>query len=203
MPIYPFANKMKKYYTTGEVAKMIGISERTAKNYCTSGKILSDKTPLTNYHRISYESLVNFLNDNGLSLDLLLKRKKPLKVLIVDDEEQIVYVLAEALKELSESIIIETAFDGYEACIKAGVLIPDLILLDLNMPKADGFEVCRSIRNHEDTKNAKIIIISGYVSQENLDQLQEFRPIGVFMKPFSLEEIMGKIKHLIMGREKH
>ncbi len=132
-----------------------------------------------------------------------MKRKKPLKVLIVDDDEDIINLLAEELREISENLIIDTALDGYEACIKAGILIPDLILLDLNMPKLDGFDVCRTVRNHEETKNVKIIIITGFVTEDNLERLQEFRPIGVFMKPFCLEKIMGKIKHLIMGREKH
>ena len=72
---------MKEYYTTGEIAKLIGISEKTAKNYCTSGKIISEKTPITNYRRIPHKNLVKFLEENGLSLDVF-KHRKPLKVCV-------------------------------------------------------------------------------------------------------------------------
>ncbi len=193
---------MKEYYTTGEIAKLIGISEKTAKNYCTSGKIISEKTPITNYRRIPHKNLVNFLEDNGLSLDVF-KHRRPLKILIVDDDEVIVNLLSDELNEISENIIIETALDGYDACIKAGVLIPDLILLDLNMPRADGFEVCRSIRNHEETKNAKIIIETGFLTEENQQRLKEFNPISIFTKPFNTQELIDKIRSLIKGHINH
>lgn len=193
---------MKKYYTTGEVAKIVGISEKTAKNYCTSGKILSEKTPITNYRRISYENLEKFLVENGLSVTLI-KHKKPIKVLVVDDEPEIIELLQIGLKEITENIVIETASDGYDACIKAGVLIPDLILLDLNMPKADGFEVFRSIRNHAETRHIKVIVITAYYTEENIARLEEYKPIAIYMKPFKLYELMGKIKLLFEGAKKH
>lgn len=193
---------IKAFYTTGEIAKIIGISEKTVKNYCTAGKIIAETTPITNYRRISHENLVHFMTIHGIPLGLL-KQKKPLKILIVDDEECIVKLFSDGLREIAENAIIDTALDGYEACIKAGILIPDLILLDLNMPKLDGFDVCRTVRAHEETKHAKIIIITAFVTEDNLEKLQEFNPIGVYMKPFDFNLIMGKIRYFVLSREKH
>lgn len=194
----------KKFYTTGEVARIIGISERTAKNYCTLGKIASEKTPITNYRRISYENLAKFLTENDLPTDLIANYKKSkTKILIVDDDPAIVEMFYELLKEISPDVIIETAGDGYDACVKAGILLPDIILLDLKMPKADGFEVCQSIRNQEATRRAKIIIITAYASEENKHRLQTFHPLAIFEKPLELETIAKKLKLLIGGKEKH
>ncbi|MFH0919950.1 MAG: response regulator [Fibrobacterota bacterium] len=186
----------KEFYTTGEIAKIIGISEKTVKNYCDSGKIISEKTPITNYRRISRENLANFLKINNLSLDLL-KKCKEIKVLVVDDNKSVVEILVEALNEISNDLVIEIANDGYDACIKAGVFIPDIILLDLKMPGADGVEVCKSIRNNHETKHAKIIILSGNVTEENLQYLKEFNPLHILGKPFSVGDVIDKISPLL------
>lgn len=186
----------KEFYTTGEISRIIGISEKTVQNYCDLGKIVSEKTPITNYRRVSRENLANFLIKNNLSL-YLLKKCKEIKILIVDDTKAIVDLLVEGLSGVLKDLVFETANDGYDACIKAGMLIPDIILLDLKMPRADGFEVCRSIRNNPETKHAEIIIISGNISEETIRRLEEFHPLHIIQKPFALDDIIYKVKPLI------
>ena len=55
-----------EFFTTGEVSKILGIAEKTVRNYCDAGKILCEKNALTNYRRISKEKLVNFMRENSL-----------------------------------------------------------------------------------------------------------------------------------------
>jgi excisionase family DNA binding protein len=62
---------LKDFYTTGEVAKLLGISDRTIKNYCTNGQLGSEKTPITNYRRISKEHLIAFLEQQNLPQSFL------------------------------------------------------------------------------------------------------------------------------------
>jgi len=61
----------KKSYTTGEVARLFGISQRTVVNYCNSGRIKAQQSPITRYRRISREALLAFLRENGLPTELL------------------------------------------------------------------------------------------------------------------------------------
>jgi len=190
----------KKYYTTGEIAKITGISQKTIKNYCTQGKIKSEKTPITNYRRISRQNLVRFLEENSIPLDIL-DGKSGKKVLVTDDDKKIVKLVTEYLKNIDESFIIDTASNGYEACIKAGVLIPDIMILDLNMPKVDGFEVVRNIRTIEETKHARIIICTGYASEENRKTLEEFGVSLIIEKPVKFEEFKKAVS-MLTGVEK-
>lgn len=190
----------KKYYMTGEIAKITGISQKTIKNYCTQGKIKSEKTPITNYRRISRQNLVRFLEENSIPLDIL-DGKSGKKVLVTDDDKKIVKLVTEYLKNIDESFIIDTASNGYEACIKAGVLIPDIMILDLNMPKVDGFEVVRNIRTIEETKHARIIICTGYASEENRKTLEEFGVSLIIEKPVKFEEFKKAVS-MLTGVEK-
>jgi len=194
---------VKKFYTTGEVARIVGVSDRTIKNYCTSGKLKSEKTLLTNYWRISYENLRFFFEENDLPLDLLKQKRVAPKVLVVDDDTLLTDLMTKIILSVSKNAIVEVSHDGYDACIKAGILIPDLILLDLKMPKADGFEVCKTIRENSATQNAKIIVITGFANDENLERLKEFKPLAVFSKPFKTEQFASKIKLFFAGQERH
>ena len=66
----------KGYFTTGEVARIIGISQKTVKNYCDHGKIKSLTNCITKYRRIPRKNLVEFLKKNRISLQIL---EKPLE----------------------------------------------------------------------------------------------------------------------------
>jgi len=63
----------KEYFTTGEVARICGISHRTVVNYCNSGRIRAEQSPITHYRRIPRRELVRFMLRNGLSLELIEK----------------------------------------------------------------------------------------------------------------------------------
>ena len=188
----------KKYYTTGEISKILGISYKTIHNYCVQGKIQSESTPITNYRRISHKNLVKFMKDNSLSLELLVKYSQK-KVLVVDDDARIVTLLVQMLNDAFDNLSIETASDGYEACVKAGNFIPDIILLDINMPKADGFEVCQVLLDIEETKHAKIFIMTGYATNENIKKLKQYhiQENEIFQKPIDLRKLEETLKPLI------
>lgn len=176
------------FYTTGEIAKITGISHRTIKYYCSQGKIVSETTPLTNYRRITYPNLINFFRENAIPLDLL-ERYAQKRILIVDDDKQIVRLVEALITQIHSNVHIETAYDGYEACIKAGGLLPDIIFLDLQMPKADGFEVCRNIRNVQATSHAEIVVITGNPTDDAIARLKEYNVRQVFPKPIDLEKL--------------
>ena len=127
----------------------------------------------------------------------------PLRLLVVDDEPAIVGLLETMLKDISKEIVVETSNDGYDACVKAGILVPDIILLDIKLPYTDGFELCRSIRNNAETKHAKIIVISGVLDEEKLRKLERFSPIEVMAKPFDLDQLGNKVRILLEIGKKH
>lgn len=109
------------------------------------------------------------------------------KILIADDEPGVVSLLKDYF-EINDYIVV-TAKDGEEAVKQAG-LGPDIILLDINMPKMDGLEVCRRIREHI---ACPIIFLTARV--EDMDKITGFASGGddYVTKPFSIDELGARV----------
>lgn len=91
---------------------------------------------------------------------------KPKRILVVDDNRSVVKALELVLKR--EGFEVSTAFDGEEALQMAFAERPDLVLLDIEMPKVDGYEVCRILRRARDFKNLRIIMLTIKGQVENV-----------------------------------
>ena len=108
-------------------------------------------------------------------------------ILVADDEKDVVSLLKDYLE--LKGYCVYTANNGKEA-IEQASRTPDLILLDVNMPEADGFEVCRRIRDHV---SCPILFLTARIEDE--DKIHGFAAGGddYIIKPFSLEEIGARI----------
>lgn len=182
----------KDYYTTGEIAKITGISPRTIKNYCTQGKIDCIVTPVTNYRRIPYRSLIDFLQKHNIPYDEILKLTV-VKVLIIENDPKIIRLLKELVSSYFDNVEVETATKGYEASLLAGTFLPDIIILDLRLPRMDGIAVCENIRNNERTQGADIIICTAYATEENRRNLGSLGVTKILEKPFTMEQLAALI----------
>jgi len=111
------------------------------------------------------------------------------KVLVVDDERPIVEILKINLQK--ENYIVFEAYDGEDAVDKARTINPDLILLDVMLPKMDGFTVCRKIREF-----SEVPIIMLTAREEEVDKVLglELGADDYMTKPFSVRELMARIK---------
>lgn len=114
------------------------------------------------------------------------------KVLIIDDNKQITSILEEYAK--NEGYMTVVATDGNEGIRMFNAESPDIILLDVMMPKMDGFEVCREIRK---TSQAPIIMITA--RGEDFEKIMglEIGADDYIVKPFSPGEVMARIKAIL------
>ncbi len=117
------------------------------------------------------------------------------KILIVDDEPHIIMLLENRLKQSGYEV--STAADGEEGLEKAKKEKPDLIILDLMLPKMDGYKVCSLLK--VDTRYKKIPIILFTARALDSDELLGFEcgADAYITKPFDPEELLAKIKELI------
>lgn len=113
------------------------------------------------------------------------------KILVVDDEAYIVHILEFSLG--MEGYEVVTAFDGEEAIVKAEHEGPDLIVLDIMMPKLDGYETCRRLKSIDKTKDTPVILLSA--KGRSMDQ-----KVGLdagadeyITKPFSPRKLVERI----------
>ncbi len=111
------------------------------------------------------------------------------KILVVDDEKSIVDILKLNLQ--NEGYTVYEAYDGEEAVLKASAIEPDLILLDVMLPKLDGFSVCKKIR---ETSSVPILMITA--REEEVDKVLglELGADDYVTKPFSVRELLARIK---------
>ncbi len=114
------------------------------------------------------------------------------KILVVDDEAYIVHILEFSLG--MEGFEVVTAFDGEEAISKAERERPDLVVLDIMMPKLDGYETCRRLKENDKTKNIPVILLSA--KGRSMDQR-----VGLdagadeyITKPFSPRKLVERIR---------
>ncbi len=114
------------------------------------------------------------------------------RILVVDDEQNICELLT--LYLVKEGYTVETAGDGEEAVRKFGSFNPDLILLDIMLPKKDGWQVCREIRQ---VSNVPIIMLSA--KGETFDKVLglELGADDYVTKPFDSKEVMARIKTVL------
>jgi two-component system response regulator VicR len=114
------------------------------------------------------------------------------RILIVDDEPPIIDVLEYNLKKANYEIIV--AHDGQEALEKARHQRPDLVILDLMLPKLDGLEVCRALRRDGD-----LPIIMLTAKDEEIDRVVglELGADDYVVKPFSVRELLARVKTVL------
>jgi DNA-binding response OmpR family regulator len=121
-------------------------------------------------------------------------RGSPL-VLVADDEEDIRALVAFRLQRAGYDVI--TAADGEEALLLAATRLPDLVVLDMMMPKATGLEVTRSLRGHDTTKDIPVILLTARAQEADVASGFEAGVDDYVKKPFSPKDLQLRVQALL------
>jgi two-component system alkaline phosphatase synthesis response regulator PhoP len=120
------------------------------------------------------------------------------KILVVDDENYILHILDFSLG--AEGYEVITAEDGEEAVRKVKEERPDLVVLDVMMPKMDGFEACRMIKRDPDTGGTPVILLSARARDVDQKQGYEAGADDYITKPFSPGRLVERVHGLLKTR---
>ena len=183
-------DKMKDLFTTGEAAEICKVSQQTIIRCFDAGRLEGFRIPGSKFRRVPRHSLIKFMKANNIPLDNLHSGKR--KVLIVDDDAEIVELIVDVL-DRDGRFDVKTAASGYDAGVMTQQFRPDLILLDYMLPDVNGNIVCQTIRKNPEFENIKIIIVSGVVKQDEIDQLLKSGAEDFVKKPFNIAELTDKI----------
>ncbi|HEY8725965.1 MAG TPA: response regulator [Gaiellaceae bacterium] len=121
-------------------------------------------------------------------------RTEPL-VLVADDEEDIRALVAFRLERAGYEVI--TAADGAEALTLATTRLPDLVVLDMMMPKATGLEVTRSLRGQDETKDIPVILLTARAQEADVARGFEAGVDDYVKKPFSPQDLQLRVQALL------
>lgn len=122
------------------------------------------------------------------------------KILIADDEPSL-RLLVRATLSVNKSFELIEAADGNEALLKVQADKPELILLDVMMPKLSGFEVCEKLKNDPSTKNITIIMLTAKGQQSDRDWALSVGTDYFLTKPFSPIELFNLIEKILTEKE--
>ena len=120
------------------------------------------------------------------------------KILAVDDQQDNLDLLVQALEDGGYEVA--TASDGKEAIIKASSESPDVILLDIQMPEMDGYEVCRRLKNDEETKNIPVIFLTANTGEQSVVKGLDLGAYDYVTKPFNEAELLARINVMVRIR---
>jgi CheY-like chemotaxis protein len=120
---------------------------------------------------------------------------KKIDILAIDDDKFIIKVIIKSLQ--SDSISIRTANDGESGIAEAIRKTPDIILLDVEMPGINGYEVCVRLRENEQTKEIPIVFLSSHSSLRERMQGYEVGADDYLVKPFEKDHLLARISILI------
>ena len=117
------------------------------------------------------------------------------RILIVEDEEAIVEVVSRTLRR--HGYETASAADGDDALEKAFSLRPDLVILDLMLPKMDGWEVCRRLKADRQTASVPVLMLTARREERDVVEGLEIGADDYMKKPFSLAELAARVKALL------
>lgn len=119
----------------------------------------------------------------------------PKRILVIDDDSKIVDVVKRRLEESTYEVI--TAYDGEEALDKAHKGKPDLIILDIMLPKIDGYTVCRTLKSERGYKNIPIIMLTARVLDYDEELGRKAGADSYITKPFESRVLLAVIEELL------
>ncbi len=185
---------MKTVFTTGEAAEICKVSQQTIIRCFDSGRLKGFRVPGSRFRRIPREALVAFMKDNNIPPDSLDTGKQ--KILVVDDDPEIVELFVDVL-ERDGRFEVKTASTGYDAGMLTQEFMPDLLILDYMLPDINGNVVCQTVRKNSNFEHMKIIIVSGVVNQDEINDLLKAGADEFVKKPFNIEKLIDRIGELL------
>jgi len=119
----------------------------------------------------------------------------PKKILVVDDKANIVLSLEFLMEKAGYDV--RTASDGEEALAAIAADPPDLILLDVNMPTKNGFEVCEAVRARNEWSHIRIIMLTAHGRDIEREKGLALGADDYLTKPFAIQEVVSKVQELL------
>lgn len=126
--------------------------------------------------------------------------KKEKTILIIDDVDTNIHTLIDLFDEKFDVL---ASLDGQEGLDLLEEEEIDLVLLDINMPLMDGFEVCKRIKHNPKTRNIPVVFITASTDEESIEKAYEVGGVDYITKPFKAREVMSRINNQLTLSEEN
>ena len=184
----PAASGEPDWLTLGQAAKYLGVAQSTIRKWSDQGRVPAFYTP-GGHRRYRRGDLDSFLNRSGPA------RGDGPTVLIVDDDERLREYVRVNLE--MEGYTVQEAGSAEEGMDVLDDLRPDLVLLDVMMPKVDGWEMLQRMHDRHGVGSIPVVMFSGKVDEAAAGQAEERGAQGFIGKPFDPQELIAQTKQLL------
>jgi excisionase family DNA binding protein len=186
-----------KDLTTGDIARYCQTTHFTVNKWIKAGKLRAYRTP-GGHHRVSQKNFLAFLDAYELPVPEDFVLQVAPRILVVDDDPGVVEVLCLALRK--QGYRVATATDGYDAGLKMATFEPQLLILDLVMPRLNGFELCTRVKADPLTQHIRIIAITAFITGDNMQRAIAAGADSCLGKPFHIDEVLREVRRLLRRR---
>lgn len=185
-------------FTTGQVSRYCHVSIVQVIRWINNGDLKAFRHPGGQF-RITKKEFRKFLKQHEMPIvEEFFGGIKKKKILIADDDIDLANGIGDIIKNQYKDLQVEVVFDGYEALISVGNVNPDLLILDIRMPKIDGLDVCRRIRNNKAiSSHLKILAITGHSEAYDRDTVLTAGANEYLLKPIDKEILLKYIEKLL------
>jgi CheY-like chemotaxis protein len=189
---------MKKALSTLDISRMLGVAIASVAKWIDQDRLKAGRTP-GGHRRVLAEDLLDFLHRQKLPIPKELLPSKP-GILIVDDELAVTAWVAEEITADFPDCQVYQAHDGYSAGEMVTAIKPSAVVLDLQMPGMDGYEVCKRIKSSEDTRHIVVIAMTAHHSPKVEKRILECGAKICLSKPLDRLALAKEVADAIGGR---
>ncbi|MHC4885437.1 MAG: response regulator [Planctomycetota bacterium] len=173
----------------GKVAELCGVTRKTILRWVKEGMLPSFVLP-SGHHRVLPKDIELSLRQHGMPVPNGLAGKRKPSVIVADNDADARLLIS---RLLSDEFEVSEVCNGIETCIALGQNRPDILVLDIRMPKMNGVEVCQAIRQDSHLAGVKIIAISAHLADETYDEISTLADM-VIPKPIDTALLVGKCR---------
>ena len=186
--------------TSSDDLVILGLGHLNLRNFQLGYSCLAEASRLDPNNVVlggQVNSLLIRLEEIRLQEEAHLKMPKGKSILVVDDSATVRKLISGKLEKCGHDVVC--ASDGVEAMERLEHFIPDLILLDITMPRMDGYQVCKTIRSNNTTKDVPVVMISGKDGFFDKVRGRMAGTTGYITKPFGPETLMKAVEMYLSG----
>ncbi|MGM0568882.1 MAG: response regulator [Elusimicrobiota bacterium] len=183
--------KRKKIYSTYDIAQMFNVDITTVQNWVKDGKLGAYRTP-GGHRRITLKELRAFAS--RFSMPAAGFKSEKISILIADNEEQVRSTVRKIINKSYPNSKIYDAPEGFSAGKILASEDIDLLVLDIRMPRMDGFEVMGEIKKDSVLGSPAIIVITGYPEKGLEEKVKALGAEELLIKPFEISDFKAVLK---------
>ncbi len=175
-------------YTTHDISRLLQVDPSTVSKWIDRGILVAFRTP-GGHRRVRAGDLRSFLIAHEMPVPEELG-SSAVRLLVVDDEKPVLDAVKRAFKAHSHQVELTTTTSGVEALLLVTEIKPHGLLIDLNMPEVDGFEVCRRIKARKNLEGVRLITMTGRHSPETVEQSLKAGAVACIAKPVDVAQVL-------------